>query len=79
MKVRILYFARLRETLSIDEETIELPEGTTVETLLGILQNRHQALRRLRFLAAVNEEYASPSRGLREGDVVALFPPVSGG
>ncbi len=79
MKVRILYFARLRETLSIEEETIELPEGTTVETLLGILKNRHQALRRLRFLISVNAEYASPNRGLREGDVIALFPPVSGG
>ena len=79
MKVRILYFARLRETLSTDEETIELPEGTTVETLLGILKNRHQALRRLRFLVAVNAKYASPNRGLRKGDVIALFPPVSGG
>jgi len=79
MKVRILYFAGLRETLGIDEEAIELPEGTRVETLLGILKNRHQILRRLRFLVAVNAEYASPNRGLREGDVIALFPPVSGG
>lgn len=79
MKVRILYFARLRETLGIDEETIEIPEGARVETLLGILKNRHQALNRFRLLVAVNAEYASPNRGLREGDVIALFPPVSGG
>ncbi len=79
MRVRILYFAKLRETLGIDEEMIELPEGARVETLMRILKNRHQALGELKLLVAVNAEYVSPNRGLKEGDVVALFPPVSGG
>jgi len=74
MKVRILHFARLRETLSIDEETIELPEGTTVETLSGILKNRHQILRRLRSLAAINEEYASPNKGVEGGGCDSPLP-----
>ncbi len=79
MRVRILYFARLRETLGIDEEMIELLEGARVETLMRILKNHHQALRGLKLLVAVNAEYVPLNRELKEGDVVALFPPVSGG
>jgi len=80
MRVRILYFARLREALGLGEETLELPDGAEVEMLLRTLRSRHPPLRGFgELLVAVNAEYASLDRGLREGDVVALFPPVSGG
>ena len=80
MRVRVLYFARLRALLGVGEEVVELPEGALVSTLLEALKSRHEALRGAEgIMVAVNAEYASAERGLREGDVVALLPPVSGG
>lgn len=80
MRVRVLYFARLRETLGIREEVVELPDGAEVRALLEAVKSHHEALRGFKeLLVAVNGEYASVDRRLREGDVVALLPPVSGG
>ena len=39
-----------------------------------------EALRDLRMVrVAVNQDYVGPEHPLREGDEVALFPPVTGG
>lgn len=80
MRVKVLYFARLRETLGVEEEVVELPEGVEVKRLLETLRRRYETLRGWsEILVAVNSEYASSQRSLSDGDVVALFPPVSGG
>ncbi len=85
MKVRILYFARLREALGTGEEQAELPPG--VQTLAGLLdwlRGRGGAWADelapgRAFRMAVNQDLAAPDAPLREGDEVALFPPVTGG
>ena len=88
MQVRVLNFGVLRELASGPEETVELLEGATVGELIGILHGRASNPSRSnaeneglwRSLAvAVNREYASQVAVLREGDEVALQPPVSGG
>jgi molybdopterin synthase sulfur carrier subunit len=85
MKVKVLFFASLREQLGRAREDIELPAG--VSTLGGLrahLMARGGAWgtaladgRRLR--AAVNQDMALPEATLRAGDEVAFFPPVTGG
>lgn len=82
MRVRLLYFAALRELTGIAEEERELPAGVGDVAALGAyLETTHAALAgrlgHVRF--AVNEEFAAPTRGLSDGDVVALIPPVAGG
>ena len=85
MKVRLLYFASLREQLGRSGEEIELPaEVATVAALRTHLMARGGAWqsaladgRRLR--AAVNQDMATPEARLRAGDEVAFFPPVTGG
>jgi len=88
MRVRVLTFGVLRELAGRPEETVELPDGATVGDLIVILRGRASNPSRgsavdeglWRSLAvAVNREYASPAVVLREGDEVALLPPVSGG
>ena len=92
MRVRVLYFGVLRDVFGVSDEVAELPDGATVGELLGLLRGRTSndsmgngaesgADERLwRSLAvAVNREYGSPSIVLRDGDEVALLPPVSGG
>jgi molybdopterin synthase sulfur carrier subunit len=84
MKVRVLYFARLRETFGLDREFLELPEGATVAVLLVTLRTRggdwDACLAPNRaFRVAVDQDVADPDTPLREGAEVALFPPVTGG
>jgi molybdopterin converting factor subunit 1 len=77
-----LYFAALRDLAGTNEERVSLPAATaSVATLLGVLEDRHGALRgRLQSVrVAVDEEFTELSRELSGGEVVALIPPVSGG
>jgi len=85
MKVRLLFFASLREQVGSAGEEIELPaEVTTLAGLRVHLMARGGAWgsalgdeRRLR--TAVNQELATSGATLRGGDEVAFFPPVTGG
>jgi molybdopterin converting factor subunit 1 len=79
MQVRVLFFGVLKDLLSSSGEALTLPEGTTVTQLLDRLRARagHPVWSAL--AVAVNQEYASGTAVLTEGDEVALLPPVSGG
>ncbi len=81
MRVRVLYFAVVRERLGRDDDELELPAGADVAAAWRELERRHPALASLRPVVklAVNEEFASADRALADGDVVALIPPVAGG
>ena len=83
--MKLLYFAWLRARIGCPEEEIELPADVhDVAGLLDWLRGRGggygEALRDLRVVrVAVNQDYVGPEHPVREGDEVALFPPVTGG
>ena len=81
MRVRVLYFAVVRERLGRDEEELELAGGADVASAWRELERRHPGLASLRPVVklAVNEEFAANDRALADGDVIALIPPVAGG
>jgi len=81
MRVNVLYFGILKELFASERGPIELPDGATVSSLLSLLRGQTSKQSDVwRTLAvAVNQEYAALSTTLREGDEVALLPPVSGG
>jgi molybdopterin synthase sulfur carrier subunit len=85
MKVRILYFASVREKLGRDAEEIELPAGVaTISGLRAHLRSRGgawaDALADTRLLrTAVNLDMVPPAASIKAGDEVAFFPPVTGG
>ncbi len=81
MRVRVLYFAVVRERLGRDEEEVELPAAADVGAAWRELERRHPELSALRPVVklAVNEEFAAADRALADGDVIALIPPVAGG
>jgi molybdopterin converting factor subunit 1 len=81
MRVRVLYFAVVRERLRRDAEELELGEGATAATAWGELERRHPELAAMRpaLKIAVNEEFAALDRVLVDGDVIAIIPPVAGG
>ncbi|MDX1633212.1 MAG: molybdopterin converting factor subunit 1 [Marinobacter sp.] len=81
--VQVRFFARLREELGVETEPVDLAAGGTVADLIGALAAREGAWRQLRdgrpVMTAVNQIMARPQQPLRDGDEVALFPPVTGG
>lgn len=77
MKVRVLLFAGIREKLGKSELTLELPASSPISSLqepLGIEKSLWSSL-----AFAVNQTYSPVSTQLKEGDEVALIPPVAGG
>ena len=83
MKIQVLYFASLRETIGVGREAIE-----TACTHVASLREELMAQSALhaRCLAkgqpvrvAVNQVMADDSTALYEGCEVAFFPPVTGG
>ena len=85
MKVRVLYFASVREKLGRDAEELELPaEVSTIAGLRSHLRARGgawaDALAESRLLrTALNQDMAQPAAPIKSGDEVAFFPPVTGG
>lgn len=81
MRVNVLYFGTLKDLFALQQEPLNLPEGATVELLLSLLraQTSKQSDIWRTLAVAVNRDYAGLSTVLREGDEVALLPPVSGG
>jgi molybdopterin synthase sulfur carrier subunit len=75
-----MYFASYRELTGVSEEEIRMAEGSSMCSLMNAVEERHEPLRDVgRKLIALNGDFAEPSSVLKDGDVVALFPPVSGG
>lgn len=81
LKVKIRYFALYRDLSGKSDETMDLKDGSTLDSLLDEVRESHPIFSKQsgEFLLAVNEEYAAPETVLKDGDEVAIFPNVSGG
>jgi len=81
MKIRLLFFAVLRDLFQSSEQIMEAPDGTTVgEVAQRVFSSRDEAIFLKETICfAVNCSYVSPAHTLRDGDEVAFIPPVAGG
>jgi molybdopterin synthase sulfur carrier subunit len=81
IKVRVLYFAQVREATGIREENVFLEKQSTLANLVSKIEENHPSIRRVKdnILLAVNCNIAGKNLSLQEGDQIAVFPPVSGG
>ena len=80
MQVRVLFFGVLKEIFGGENQMIVMPAGSCVRDLLDRFATDTDASRHIPTIAvAVNREYSRGDTVLREGDEVALLPPVSGG
>jgi len=84
--LKVVFFARLRELIGIDETDIDLSIGQieTVDDVLKLLSDKYSQFSDYleqgnRLMIAVNQEIGSKNIQLKSGDELALFPPVTGG
>jgi molybdopterin synthase sulfur carrier subunit len=85
VKIRLLYFARLREAFGIQAEEVTLPaEIGDVGSLSQWLRSRGgvwsaELAPGRAYRVAVDQQMAGEKTRLHEGAEVAVFPPVTGG
>jgi molybdopterin synthase catalytic subunit len=81
INVRVLFFGAAREAAG-DELVLGVVRGATASEAFERVLEEYPALRRFSasLLVAVNQEYARDlTVELKDGDEMAVFPPVSGG
>jgi molybdopterin synthase sulfur carrier subunit len=76
--VKILLFADLRDKFGTGELEIDA-EGKTVKELKVLLENLNNHISLDSVMVAVNEEFTGEESIIKNSDLVALIPPVSGG
>ncbi len=81
MKITIKTFATVKDLLGFDEKEITIPEGSRVEDIIQKIREENPSFNEIKdsLLIAVNEEYCSSKTILNKNDILAIFPPVSGG
>ncbi|HSR01645.1 MAG TPA: molybdopterin converting factor subunit 1 [Methylophilaceae bacterium] len=84
MNIKVLYFARIKESVNYSTEDILLPNSVkTIADLKGHLAQRGDVWTDLfsaqTIRAAINHELVDNTVIIADGDEVAFFPPVTGG
>ena len=81
LRVKVLFFGRVRELTGVSEESVDMPEGATLGDLFENYQARFPSLSGFRssLVASRNQEFSSWETVLSSGDDIAFLPPVSGG
>lgn len=81
MRVNVLFFGACREAIGLSECEFELPQDSTVRHAFESIKQKFPELERFErsALFAVNEEHSTKDQTLHESDILAIFPPVSGG
>ncbi len=81
MRVKVLFFGMLKDLVGCSEEDLEVPQDALLRSVFEHYASRFPGVRDMSasIVLARNQEFSDPSSGLREGDEVALLPPVSGG
>jgi molybdopterin converting factor subunit 1 len=81
VRIRVLFFGMIKDAVHRETEDLDLPESSVLSDVLAHYVRTIPSLKLMMSSVAVsiNQEYASPQAQLKEGDEIALLPPVSGG
>jgi molybdopterin converting factor subunit 1 len=81
MKIKIKVFASIKDICGFNEKELIVSDSIKVNEVVDLFVKSNQELsaKRDSLLIAVNEEYCTPDIILKDGDILAIFPPVSGG
>lgn len=80
-KIKLLFFATIRDKAGTKSLELDIPSETTVIQLKEKLANEYPNLKDSlkSILVSVNQEYAFDEFVIPSNAEIALFPPVSGG
>jgi sulfur-carrier protein len=81
MKIRLRYFASIRDIVGQSDELLTLADTARVEDVRTLLSARDPRLEPImvRSVNAVNHRYVKAETVLHEGDELVFIPPTGGG
>ena len=79
INIKIIYFARLREAIEIDEEIIMLPKGALPSDAQKLLNEKYDLNIDTNLKVAINDQFSDWDKELSNGDRLVFIPPVTGG
>ena len=81
MKLRVQFYAQLRDLIGVRELEVDLSDGATVRELLDQIYAKQPALRShdKSILIGAGVEFVDRSYILKPGEEIAIMPPVQGG
>jgi molybdopterin synthase sulfur carrier subunit len=79
-EVIVRYYASFKDFTGRKEEKMEVPEGITIMEIRDYIKSRYKKIaQREIVLVALNGSFVSLDTVVHEGDLISIFPPVSGG
>ncbi len=78
MKIKILYFAHIRDITGKNSEIMDVNSNSMDEIKGAVFSKYPEIKNEINLLIAINDDYYS-NQEINENDVIAFFPPVSGG
>lgn len=80
-RIKLLFFATLRERMGVKSLDLDVPADLTIQGLKDKLSEEYPKVKESMqsVLIAVNREYAFDEAVIPQGAEIGLFPPVSGG
>jgi MoaD family protein len=81
MKVRVQFYAQLRDVVGIRKLAVDLPEGATVRDLLERIYSQQPSLRAYdkSILIGAGVDFVDRDYKLKSGEEISIMPPVQGG
>lgn len=80
MKIHVLLFGIATDLIGSASLKIALPINCNITSFKNLLVAQHPKLKQMSsYAVAINESYATDETIIKENDVVAIIPPVSGG
>ena len=81
INITLLYFAFIKDITGVKFDLLELPSDISVKSLAEIILEKYPRLSNIinMIQISVNYKVVNWDTILKEGDEVALLPPISGG
>jgi molybdopterin converting factor subunit 1 len=81
MVITIKTFASVKDIFGHEELSLDVDDTITAGEVVDMLCEKHPGLLGIKetLITAVNEEYCAKDTVLKQNDILAVFPPVSGG
>ncbi|NHW00017.1 MAG: MoaD/ThiS family protein [Thaumarchaeota archaeon] len=80
MRILVKYFASYREAVGKSEEELELTPGSTIKEVIREIVSKHPEVELDKeAILILNQNIVRDNPEVRDGDVLAVFPPLGGG
>ena len=79
IKIKVIYFAVLRDLAKKKEELLSVDPGTTPQSLYDMLQEKYSFPDQNTYKVAINDNFTEWNEPLDQQDIIVFMPPVTGG